>query len=135
MLRLQYTLIILFFISTGFGQSKLSDIIERYEDLEKELSEDRTMPWPPETDEIVSVRIEGYRTLLDELDKLDYASLDDNESINADMLKYILSDKLYLLQYGDWYMPLNAEGGFITGMIYSSRGRIVHGKNPSEACR
>ena len=62
-------LIILFFISTGFGQSKLSDIIERYEDLEKELSEDRTMPWPLETDEIVSVRIEGYRTLLDELDK------------------------------------------------------------------
>ncbi|MGA0258173.1 MAG: DUF885 domain-containing protein [Saprospiraceae bacterium] len=122
MLRLQYTLIILFFISTGFGQSKLSDIIERYEDLEKELSEDRTMPWPLETDEIISVRIEGYRTLLDELDKLDYASLDDNESINADMLKYILSDKLYLLQYGDWYMPLNAEGGFITGMIYSSRG-------------
>jgi len=122
MVRLRYTLLILFFVSTGFGQRSLSDIIDAYQDFEKEISKSNPIPWPLETDKIITKKIESYRALLADLEILQYTSLDENESINADMLKYILADRLYRLEYGDWYMPLNAEGGFITGMIYSSRG-------------
>ena len=59
------------------------------------------------------------------LANLDKLSLREEELINLDMLNLVVQNRLFELEYESHLIPLNAEGGFLAGIVYSTRGSGV----------
>lgn len=55
--------------------------------------------------------------------------LDENQQINKDMLELLIDERLYHLQFQSHTFPLNAEGGFLAGVIYSTRGVQINNED------
>lgn len=96
----------------------LEDAMSAYNDYRKEIRE--ASRWDL-SDSLVQAKISGLEDISSRLTELDRSRLDSDDLINYDMLKLIIDDQLYNLKYGSYLMPLNAEGGFITGLIYSAQ--------------
>ena len=98
--------------------SSIADVIQSYEDYRAERR--NASRWDL-SDSLVQARIQGLEKVSNEISLIDRNSLSGDDLINYDMLKLIVEDDLANLKYGSYLMPLNAEGGFITGMMYSTR--------------
>jgi uncharacterized protein (DUF885 family) len=99
-------------------ESDLASIIEAYNDYREMGGEDSRYDL---SDSLVNARMEALSVIQSDLLKTDAQNLSEEELINYDMLKLIVDDDLFNMNYGSFLMPLNAEGGFITGLIYSTQ--------------
>ena len=111
-------LAVLFWTCSQDPKASMTEIIEDYDEYRKIGGDEERYDL---SDSLVNVRVEALKDIQQSLLVMDLESLDENELINYDMLKLIVDDQLYNLEYGSHLMPLNAEGGFITGLIYSTR--------------
>ncbi len=101
----------------------LDKIIERYEGFYKEKYEREQ--WP-ELSEAVFLKEKLFLSkTLKQLKGLDQSKFDDQEMINAELLELVISDKLFNLDFQSYLFPLNAEGGFITGIVYGIQGAYL----------
>ena len=105
------------------AQNSLDDIIKRYDEFNEGLSTKNKKTWPIETDFDIKEKSHFLKSLKKELLKIEANGDNPNSQINIEMLDFILGNDIYNLEFGSHMMPLNSEGGFITSMLGSVRGK------------
>ena len=119
---LSFSLIVVI-IATGCKNSSengLPSIIASYDDY-RNMRSDNNTGWADLSDSTIHKKISVLQEIQSSIQKVERATLSENELINYDMLTLIVEDDLFNLEYGSHLMPLNAEGGFLTGMIYGTQ--------------
>jgi len=81
--------------------------------------------WPDLSESRNTKELNGISKIIDRLKNLDKTSLSTDDQINREMLSLILTDWQQNLQYETHLFPLNAEGGFLAGVIYGIQGRQI----------
>jgi len=91
--------------------------------------------WKPETDSLSwsvttaesaareAGRLRAIRERVPEPGKLDAAG-----RLNRNLLLHVLDDAIYQREFGAWMFPLDAEGGFLTTVVYRLVNRRVTGE-------
>ena len=100
---------------------QLAKIIETHEHFQKEQGTNGATHWPDYSKAAIKKQIKHYTAQLDDLAAIDQSTLFASDQINQDMLQLVLADRLYNLVNESYLMPLNAEGGFLTGMVYTTQ--------------
>ncbi|MBT8191202.1 MAG: DUF885 domain-containing protein [Bacteroidia bacterium] len=119
------TILLIVFVSPGTiisAQFHIDSIIQQYEVYLDNNKEQNKIAWPDVSDGEMISQYERFHMFNKQLDSIDYNDLDKEQAINYDILKLIFEDHLSRYELKAHYMPLNAEGGFIISMIYSTRG-------------
>ena len=98
----------------------MDQLVTEFETLQNEFETDSL--WPVFDEEMLVLEEEKMNAFLDKLNKVDDNDLSERDRINKDMLILIVHDRLEALKFGIHEFPLNAEGGFLTGIIYSING-------------
>jgi len=110
---------------TKIPTDKLSTIIEDYEKLGQELNEAFAAPWPNLSQEKFQKEVAGYQQLMTRIEKIEESKLSKSNKINHDLLKLVLQDRIYQLGFENHLFPLNSEGGFLAGVVYSIQNQRV----------
>lgn len=101
----------------------LGKVIEREREFrQKEFSPSQLFPSISPADE--QRRAEFYRGELKKLQSIDPASLDRQDRINLDLIKFILQDRIAEVEFEAYLVPLNAEGGWYTDFLLSAPRRL-----------
>lgn len=89
-------------------------------------------PWGILTDEKMEKEQSFFQGLSERLKTIETASFDIDKKINFDLLTLLISDRLFHLEFGSHQFPLNAEGGFLAGVVYSIQGKKVSSEEDYE---
>lgn len=133
-MRIHSLLLAIFFLSISCNAQKdiaetsvnisnknpLTRVIDGYHDFQKNNRVD-SGEWEDLSDKNINRKKTELNALLSQLNKIPQAELSESELINFDMLKILMEDKLFNLEYETHLMPLNSEGGFIIGMVYQTQ--------------
>ncbi|WP_116125464.1 DUF885 domain-containing protein [Lewinella sp. IMCC34183] len=92
---------------------------------------DSTDVWGIAGEQELSARADRLRGFRDRLDGL--RDLPNAERADADLLAFVLDDQVYRLDFGDHRFPLDAEGGFLAGIVYRFGNRRV--RTPDQLAR
>ena len=123
-MRLSFYLFIILYCSAVCAQTadnQLDELIKKHEQFQKDQRQSRTSDWPSSTKEQNQERQEYLRSQVAALKNISANALSEAGQINQEMLLLVLEDDLYNLDYQSYLMPLNAEGGFLTGMVYRTQ--------------
>ncbi|MFK7979360.1 MAG: DUF885 family protein [Saprospiraceae bacterium] len=112
-------------IATNLPTDNISTIINDYEALGKQISEEYAAPWPNLSAEKSKQALAGYTKILTRLAEIDVHKLTASDKINHNLLQLILKDRIYLLDFESHLFPLNSEGGFLAGVVYSLQNQQV----------
>lgn len=120
------TFITLFIFSScqEVERNEMGNMITKFESLEKEFENDAS--WPVFETEKLEAKEEKLKAYLEELSAMDVSVMTEADRINKDMLELIVTDDIESMRFGIHEFPLNAEGGFLTGIIYSINGIRLH---------
>ena len=122
---MRFILLLLTFCSLSLaGQSDSTAFTELLADYEGYDARDSTDAWGmlSEADLTgVAADLQGFRDRLAKLDDLTAA-----QAIDAELLDFVLEDQVYRIGFGDHRFPLDAEGGFLTGIVYRYGNREVN---------
>lgn len=69
-----------------------------------------------------------YKKLLSKLEKINAEKLSTSDKISYDLFKYILEDRVARIEFEDYLLPINAEGGFYTYFGNIDRGMLFEQK-------
>lgn len=94
--------------------TSLQNIIERYEQSLK-LSKDA---WINLSDVKLERQKVQFERLLTDLNALPETNLSTSDQINRDVIQLSLEDQLFHLEFQSHLFPLDAEGGFLTEILY-----------------
>lgn len=121
---MKYLVIILasLMCSIGYGQD-LGSIINKYESYQKHQRLDLKDKWPALTAESDAEKKAYFQNMLSELEQVDRLAFDLQDHINAELLQLIAEDNIASVEHLTRFIPLSAEGGFITHMMYQARGK------------
>ena len=121
-MRYYFLVWVLTFLIYGCSTSndKLAQAITLYENHEKTFKTPQDF-WPIQSDSLREAKISSLSQISEVLNNIPLVGLTEEQQINTDLLRIVVDDELYSMQTGIHKMPLNAEGGFITGIIYSTR--------------
>lgn len=123
MLRIVF-IFFLFIAVSDLSSQTLESIIEAYEsvdDLDKDNEKDKS-PWPIFSESNTMKLHTKLSKILDEVNSIDTSIATEQDLINLDLLKLIIEDRLFKIDWKKHEMPLTAEGGFLTGIIYRISG-------------
>jgi len=107
------------------AQEDLDQIFTNYKEFEDSTAINSSISWPDNSEERLKHKLDGYRSIEAFLHLIVTDTLVGEQLLNYEMLNYILSDRIYRLEYESYLMPLSSEGGFITSMIYSSQSTKI----------
>ncbi len=79
--------------------------------------------WPDISNEKRTADLAFSKHILSRLSDIRIDNDDLKRSINQSMLQLILENRIAELEFNAHQFPLNAEGGFLTGILYSIQGR------------
>ena len=102
------------------SKTPLEMVIEGYHDFQNNNKVDASA-WQDLGEKTINRKKKELGDLLSQLSKIPSAKLSEKELINYDMLKILMEDKQFNLEYETHLMPLNSEGGFIIGMVYQTQ--------------
>lgn len=74
--------------------------------------------WPSVDSTFFSKELDWLKGIERRLSEIDSSALSFQNRINFDLLSLLIRNRVYRNQFGDWQLPLNAEGGFIAGVLY-----------------
>lgn len=112
-------------------QEKMASIDSRISDLESIIADykahsdkenKKKTAWPNLSDSLRVSRLSFLQDIQQRLQSIDYDRLDTEDRLNKDMLNLIVNNDVYLLDFNNHQFPLNAEGGFLTSIVFSVRG-------------
>lgn len=103
----------------------LSSIINDYERINKDLRSAFPSEWPNLSDEKLDQERDRLQAIQSRLLVLDMNNVNEADQINLDMLNLVLKDRLYHLDFKSHLFPLNSEGGFLAGIVYSMQREQV----------
>ncbi len=109
------------------GQS-VADIIDSYENINSDETEEdeEKSPWPTFSLSKSKIEIEKLNKILIDVKSSKQTSTEEEDLINLDLLELIIEDKIFNLEFKKHEMPLSAEGGFLTGIIYRISGTRIN---------
>lgn len=93
--------------------------IAEYQIFQDTLSGMQKEVWALENDSIRSLKKKKYTDLIQALNTLDSSSLSVDDLINKELLLLEMENELNDIEFGTHFLPLNSEGGFLTGIIYN----------------
>lgn len=103
----------------------IDTIIKDFDEFQNSFdSEDQH--WPDLSESRNIKELNAITKILNRLEDLDKINLSAEDQINREMLSLILTDWQQNLQYETHLFPLNAEGGFLAGVIYGIQGRQIN---------
>lgn len=126
-------IIIIIFLGYSCSPTESNDfsgIIEDYDEYRKIGGDNARYDL---SDSLVNERISALQKIQASLLKSDQSVMSEDDLINYDMLKLIVDDAIFNMEYGAFLMPLNAEGGFITGLIYSTQSARLDNEKQVES--
>ncbi len=103
----------------------LSSIIKDYENIGERLYKEFKSPWPNLSKEKLSKEKEALQKITNRLTKLNINQLPESDKINLDLLDLVVKDRLYHLDFQSHLFPLNSEGGFLAGIVYSLQNQRI----------
>jgi uncharacterized protein (DUF885 family) len=108
-------------VTTNTDIHPLDALIKVYE--AGDVYESPESEWPDISDEKRASVLAFSKDLLNRLVNINIDDSDLEKSINKSMLQLILENRITELEFNSHQFPLNAEGGFLTGILYGIRGR------------
>ena len=102
-----------------FGQ--LETVITDYEAFFKEKRDSEK--WPDLSEAAFLKEKNFLRKTRDQLAAM--SNLSEKDQINLDLLQLIVEDRFFNLEFQDYLFPLNAEGGFITDLVYNIQSTYI----------
>ena len=127
-----YTFLFVFALScTPKTSQDVNSMIQEFENIQDMSSSDA--PWPTYNDSTQMIRKERLESFLSKLDDLDQKAMSNDDKINKDMLSLIVRNEIEEMNFGIHEFPLNAEGGFLTGIIYSINGTRITNSEQADA--
>lgn len=97
-----------------------NSLVDDFESLRAEFESDAI--WPQFDSDSLLLKKEKLSSLLERIEADGVEGRTKEELINIDMLQLIITDELEALKFGIHEFPLNAEGGFLTGIVFGVRG-------------
>lgn len=85
--------------------------------------------WPELRAEALAERQEKLDRIVKELKEIDAGQLSAEEEITLDLLRLVVEDEAFNLRFGARLFPLDAEGGFITGVLYMLNGYQINSED------
>ncbi|MDF1696311.1 MAG: DUF885 domain-containing protein [Saprospiraceae bacterium] len=108
----------------------LETLISNYEEIGKAFKSES--PWPEFKVDQLKAKQSKLSAYLKDLEELSDVGLLESDRINKDMLTLIVQNQIELMKFGSHEFPLNAEGGFLTGIIYSINGARINSKKDAD---
>lgn len=93
----------------------LQSIIQDYESIGKDKPD---RPWNMYTDDELNDRVTQLESIHKSLLSLQEDGLSSMDIINKDVLSYIIDNEIQTSKNGLRLMPINSEGGFVTGIYF-----------------
>lgn len=119
-----FLLLFIIFPNIHFGQKQeLDKIITEYQDFQ-EKENDTDEDAPSVSKENYEKRAIYYQELMAQLATIPIESLDKQDRINHELLSFILEDKIAHIQFKNYLVPMNAEGGWYSGLPTSMERRL-----------
>jgi len=112
-------------VVTPKPKDNIETIIQDYENIGAQLYEEFKSPWPNLSTEKLSKEKTALKEITTRLSNLNSSQLSDNDKINLDLLELVVKDKLYHLDFQSHLFPLNSEGGFLAGIVYSLQNQRI----------
>lgn len=100
-------------------KKSVDSYIDEYQIFQDTLSNLQKEVWALENDSIRYLKKEKYTELIHALSTLDSLSLTVDDLINKELLLLEMENELNDIEFGTHLLPLNSEGGFLTGIIYN----------------
>ena len=126
MCRLLFLMLFIISINESIGQS-VSTIIAEYESVEDSLDGENDPPlWPIYSETRTTELRSKLHKILTDVKSIDRTNADVQDLINMDLLELIIEDRIFMIDFKKQEMPLTAEGGFLTGIIYSISGTRIN---------
>lgn len=97
----------------------LHKIFQAEQDFRKKRNNAWKEDWPYYTEELIVEELMNLTAWQQDLSEIDAASLSQSDQINLELFRHTLEDRIFNLKYQSYLMPLNSEGGFITGILYN----------------
>ncbi|MDW3645711.1 MAG: DUF885 domain-containing protein [Bacteroidia bacterium] len=97
----------------------LHKIFQAEQDFRKERNKKWKEDWPYYTEEFIVEELLNLTIWEQDLAKINVKSLNQSDQINWELFRHTLEDRIFNLKYQSYLMPLNSEGGFITGILYN----------------
>lgn len=133
MKKLLTVIIVLLSFSQGNGQVRnLQDVISDYETYQKQKQEETKRAWAANSAIQIKESYSTYGSLMKRLKDIDLKTIEGQDFINYELLELIFQNNINNMQYGTYMFPLNAEGGFILGMIYATRNKQLKDNEEAE---
>jgi uncharacterized protein (DUF885 family) len=104
---------------TNNPSTELEGIIKSYQNNEGYDKE--TYPLGLFTKEYYKTEAQFAKQKLDELDKIDLGTLNETEQISAELLNFILQDKINYFEFERYLNPLLSDAGFHSSLTYNVR--------------
>jgi uncharacterized protein (DUF885 family) len=107
-----------------FAQSdatKLAAAMEAYADWQPQ---NNGLSWSATTTKSAAAEAKELRELKEKIPG--EANLTPPDRLNRDILLHILDDAIFSREFGAWQFPLDAEGGFLAGIVYRVLGQRVN---------
>lgn len=98
---------------------QLNNIINNYQDYES--YDKKEFPLGLFTKKRYKAEAEFAKTKLDELDKIDLSVLKETDRISAELLKFVLQEKIDFYKYERYLNPLLSDSGFHSSLNYQVR--------------
>jgi len=111
---------------------ELLRIFQEEEETRRQRNQALQTDWPYFTEAVLEEQIGQLRRWESELEGIDQASLSVADQINFDLFSHTIKDRLFNLEYKSYLMPLNSEGGFVTGILYSVQGKRLRTSEDQE---
>jgi len=103
----------------SLDSKNLSSIIAQYEAMIK--SNNESGPWQDFSEKSIENEKIKLQKFLSDLNVISTANISESEQINKDLLTLVIEDRLFALDFESYTFPLDSEGGFLAGIIYSMR--------------
>lgn len=115
-------IILLSFCLSLVGQENdnLNKIIADFEVYQRSNKEN----WPDLDLSLLKSKSEDYKRLLKRLKLLSASELNEEQKINKEMLELIIVEFITSEEFGIELLPLNAEGGFLAGVVHQIRRQV-----------
>ncbi len=109
-------------------QGLYSLVLNEYTTYEKSKTSSRDH-WSKIDTAALSAELPIYTAMTTKIASVDTNSLSEDQKINLDMMRLLIQEKIDNISYGSHLMPLNAEGGFLTGILYRLQQQKIDSDN------
>lgn len=128
-MKLIFTFLLCFSSSFLIGQQSSIDNLEKIIiDYEEYTQSNHKSLWPEIAPNTLTKDLDLFKKIQGRLLQVNSSSWNETQHVNRDILQLILTNKIYNLEYKTHLFPLNAEGGFLTEIIYDISDQSIENK-------